>query len=140
VNVKPWGANSYATARPASAVTVIVVAFATASGGKVTERPAAGIAITPPSGPMVFDTLMGDASGVARCSVVTLIDVLLSTARTGPVWPASSTGVVGPSVAHATAKAVTATMATSRAGREGEKEKRIDGLSGRRCLLRLRLP
>src|SRR5262245_10498238 len=102
----------------------MVVALATAKGGTVTVRPAAGIAITPPSGPMVFDTLIADASGVARCSVVTVVEVLPSTVRTGP-GPASNTGVVGPSVAHATANAVTATMATSRAGREGER--RIGG-------------
>src|SRR5437667_12840030 len=54
----------------------MVVVFVTARGGTTTGTPAAGIAIVPPSNPMLFETVMLLASGVPRCSGVTLHNVL----------------------------------------------------------------
>src|SRR5215471_13866584 len=57
---------SYARYVPLRAVITKFVALDTASGGTTSVKPAAGIAIVPPSGPMVCDTEMSDASGVSR--------------------------------------------------------------------------
>src|SRR5512133_2973307 len=73
VNLIPWGANSYATLEPASAVTLIFVAVDTASGGTTTVIPALGIESTPPSGPMVAAAVMLEASGLVRRSGLTVV-------------------------------------------------------------------
>src|SRR6185437_6402766 len=83
-NLIPCGAESYATAEPARAVTEIVVVERTARGGTTTVMPADGMDRTPPRTPILFDAVMSDARGEVRLSGMTVVGVPSAVPRRPP--------------------------------------------------------
>src|SRR5689334_871874 len=133
---------SYAMYVPLRAVIAKFVAFETASGGTTSVRPAAGIAIVPPSGPIVCDTVMSEASGVVLSSgTIVLVDVAPVLSRPPrsvcdvAVGGAMDFGAAGGSFEHAEA----ANVAMAATAKVVKRRRRIVAIlwsvAGGRCCL-----
>src|SRR5262249_50841655 len=121
-NFVPCGSMSYATYDPLRAVIAKLVDRETASGGTTSVRPAAGMEIVPPSGPIVCDTVMSDGSGVVRSTgMIVFVDVVPRRPPRrlceAPSDGAAAAGPDGGSFEHAEAASVAMTATTNTAGR-----------------------